>query len=154
MYTRIRRRICDTPPASGNQWSIGAVGCSEWTGVRLKDVLEEVGINDDAVYVAYYGADTHASGDPTKVPISRGMPVEKALEDETLIAWAGDRAVEAMHVSIDFGATWVKADLKDPANRFAWQQWNAEIEFPEMGYYEIWARGLPLSQTHHATTRQ
>ncbi|NNC77725.1 MAG: molybdopterin-dependent oxidoreductase, partial [Woeseiaceae bacterium] len=28
------------PPASGNQWSIGAVGCPEWTGVRLKDVLE------------------------------------------------------------------------------------------------------------------
>jgi len=231
------------PPASGNQWSIGAVGCSEWTGVRLSDVLEEVGINDDAVYVAYYGADTHASGDPSKVPISRGMPVEKALEDETLIAWAmngedipemngyplrlmcagwpgsicgkwlnkivirnqvhdgpkmtgtsyripcktvapgsvvpddemciiesmpvkslitfpqsgithepgsklalrghawaGDRAVEAMHVSIDFGATWVRADLKDPANRFAWQHWNAQIEFPETGYYEIWAR--------------
>ena len=54
------------PPAAGNQWSTGAVGCPEWTGVRLKDVLEHVGINDDAVYVAYYGADMHASGDPTK----------------------------------------------------------------------------------------
>jgi DMSO/TMAO reductase YedYZ molybdopterin-dependent catalytic subunit len=76
------------PPASGNQWSVGAVGCPSWTGVRLKDVLEEVGINEDAVYIAYYGADTHASGDPKKVPISRGAPVEKMLEDETLIAWA------------------------------------------------------------------
>ena len=76
------------PPASGNQWSLGAVGCPEWTGVRLKDVLDFVGIKDDAVYVAYYGADIHASGDPNKAPISRGVPVEKALEDETLIAWA------------------------------------------------------------------
>jgi len=76
------------PPAAGNQWSIGAVGCPEWTGVRLKDVLEHVGIKDDAVYVAYYGADIHASGDPTKVPISRGVPLAKALEKETLIAWA------------------------------------------------------------------
>ena len=76
------------PPASGNQWSIGAVGCPEWTGVRLKDVLEHVGINDDAVYVGYYGADTHLSGDPTKVPISRGVPLAKALEKESLIAWA------------------------------------------------------------------
>ena len=42
------------PPASGNQWSTGAVGCPEWTGVRLRDVLEHVGIKDDAVYVAYY----------------------------------------------------------------------------------------------------
>ncbi len=76
------------PPASGNQWSIGAVGCPSWTGVRLKDVLEHVGVRDDAVYVAYYGADKHASGDSNKVPISRGVPMAKALEDETLIAWA------------------------------------------------------------------
>jgi len=76
------------PPASGNQWSLGAVGCPEWTGVRLKDVLDFVGIKDDAVYVAYYGADIHASGDPNKAPISRGVPVAKALQDETLIAWA------------------------------------------------------------------
>jgi len=76
------------PPASGNQWSVGAVGCPEWTGVRLRDVLEFIGIRDDAVYVAYYGADIHASGDPNKVTISRGVPVAKALEDETLIAWA------------------------------------------------------------------
>jgi DMSO/TMAO reductase YedYZ molybdopterin-dependent catalytic subunit len=76
------------PPASGNQWSVGAVGCPEWTGVRLKDVLDVVGLKGDAVYVAYYGADTHLSGDPGKVPISRGVPVHKALEDETLVAWA------------------------------------------------------------------
>jgi len=81
-------RIEFVPPASGNQWSTGAVGCPEWTGVRLRDVLERVGIRDDAVYVAYYGADGHASGDPTKVPISRGAPVAKALENETLIAWS------------------------------------------------------------------
>ena len=31
-----------TPPARGNQWSTGAIGCPEWTGVRIKDVLEYV----------------------------------------------------------------------------------------------------------------
>ncbi len=76
------------PPASGNQWSTGAVGCPEWTGVRLRDVLKRVGIKDDAVHIAYYGADKHLSGDPNKAPISRGVPVAKALEDETLIAWS------------------------------------------------------------------
>ena len=76
------------PPASGNQWTTGAVGCPEWTGVRLRDVLEHVGYKDDAVYVAYYGADTHLSGDLSKAPISRGAPVDKALQDECLIAWA------------------------------------------------------------------
>ncbi len=76
------------PPARGNQWSTGAVGCPEWTGVRLKDVLRHAGIKDDAVYVAYEGADSHLSGDPSKRPISRGVPVAKALENESMLVWA------------------------------------------------------------------
>ncbi len=55
-------------------------------------------------------------------------------------AWAGDRKVAAMHVSIDFGATWIGADLQDPPNPYSWQRWNAQIAFPAKGYYEIWAR--------------
>jgi DMSO/TMAO reductase YedYZ molybdopterin-dependent catalytic subunit len=76
------------PPATGNQWGYGAVNCGKWTGIRLRDVLEDVGISDDAVYVGYYGTDKHLSGDPKKVVISRGVPMEKAMEDETLIAFA------------------------------------------------------------------
>ncbi|MEB2786004.1 sulfite oxidase [Algoriphagus persicinus] len=76
------------PPASGNQWEEGAVFCSEWTGVRLKDVLADVGIKADAVYVGYYGKDKHLNGDPAKVVISRGAPIAKAMQDETLLAWA------------------------------------------------------------------
>ena len=75
------------PPAKGNQWTVGAVSCATWTGVRLKDVLEDVGIKNDAVYIGYNAADTHLSGDATKEPISRGAPMRKALEDETLIAF-------------------------------------------------------------------
>ncbi|MBC7406762.1 MAG: sulfite oxidase [Arcicella sp.] len=77
-----------TPQTSGNQWEDGAVSCAEWTGVRLRDVLESVGIKEDAVYIGYYGRDTHLSGDVTKSSISRGVPMKKALEDETLLAWA------------------------------------------------------------------
>lgn len=231
------------PPAKGNQWSTGAVGCPKWTGVRLKDVLEDVGIKSNAVYIGYYGKDTHLSGDPDKVVISRGVPMSKALEDESLIAWemngedlplmngyplrlvfggwpastsgkwltkisirnivhdgpkmtgtayrvpckpvapgakvkdedmciiesmpvkslitypksggilknrknlklrgkawAGDLSVSAMEVSIDFGASWQKASISAPANRLAWQSWEAEVRFPEVGYYEVWAR--------------
>lgn len=76
------------PPAKGNQWTTGAIGCPEWTGVRLRDILLHCGISDNAVYVAYEAADTHLSGDPTKRPISRGVPVRKALEKESLIVWA------------------------------------------------------------------
>ena len=76
------------PPARGNQWSTGAVSCAQWTGVRLRDVLQHCGIQNDAVYIGYNSADSHLSGDPKLRPISRGVPINKALEDETLIAWA------------------------------------------------------------------
>lgn len=86
------------PPASGNQWTTGAVGCPVWTGVRLRDVLETCGIAGNAIYVGYYGADTHLSGDPGKSPISRGVPMSKALEDETLLAWAmNGEPIPALH---------------------------------------------------------
>jgi DMSO/TMAO reductase YedYZ molybdopterin-dependent catalytic subunit len=233
------------PPAKGNQWSTGAVGCPEWTGVRLRDVLEDCGVGDNAVYVAYKAADSHLSGDPAKSPISRGVPIAKALQSESMIvwamngealpelhgfplrmlcagwpasvsgkwlthllirdrvhdgekmtgqsyrvpcksvapgsavadedmciiesmpvkslitfpksgidvplgrklalrghAWAGDARVKEVHTSIDFGATWQKAKLKKPANRLAWQHWSNDAEFPEAGYYEVWARAV------------
>jgi DMSO/TMAO reductase YedYZ molybdopterin-dependent catalytic subunit len=76
------------PRVPGNQWTTGAIGCPEWTGVRLRDVLQACGIKPDAVYVAFNSADGHLSGDPDKVVISRGVPLGKALEDESLIAFA------------------------------------------------------------------
>ena len=76
------------PAVTGNQWTTGAVACPEWTGVRLRDVLDSCGVARNAVYVAYESADTHLSGDPTRRPISRGVPVGKALEAESMIAWA------------------------------------------------------------------
>lgn len=75
------------PPAKGNQWTVGAVYCAEWTGVRLRDVLEAAGIKEDAVYIGYHSADEHLSRDPKKEPISRGAPMVKALQDETLLAF-------------------------------------------------------------------
>ena len=67
------------PPASGNQWTTGAISCANWTGVRLGDVLNHCGVDPSAVYVGYYGSDTHLSGDLSKVPISRGVPIHKAM---------------------------------------------------------------------------
>jgi len=76
------------PGASGNQWTFGAVGCPQWSGVRLRDVLQAAGVKDNAVYTAHKSADTHLSGDLEKDPISRGVPIDKAMEEHNLIAWA------------------------------------------------------------------
>lgn len=231
-----------SPATSGNQWTEGAVSSSVWSGVRLRDVLESIGLKPDAVYIGYDGADEHLSGDPTLSAISRGVPLRKALEDETLLAfslngepipllhgfpvrlvvggypasvsgkwiqrilvrnkihdgekmndyrvptypvapgekvssqnpmriiesmpvksiityprsgaildknqtlevrghaWAGELAVVEMAVSVDFGATWLPCTLEKPINKYAWQDWRIEIPFPEIGYYEIWAK--------------
>lgn len=75
------------PPAKGNQWTTGAVHCASWTGVRLRDVLEDAGIKSNAVYIGYYAVDKHLSMDQKKEPISRGCPMYKALQDETLLAF-------------------------------------------------------------------
>ena len=75
------------PPAKGNQWTVGAVHCASWTGVRLRDVLEDAGIKNDAVYIGYHAMDAHLSGDPSKEPISRGCPMAKAMQDETILAF-------------------------------------------------------------------
>ncbi len=86
------------PPASGNQWTIGAVSCAEWTGLRLRDLLDDVGITDQAVYVGYHAADVHLSEDPKKEAISRGIPISKALQEETLLAYAmNGKAIPLVH---------------------------------------------------------
>ena len=231
------------PPAKGNQWTVGAVSCAKWTGVRLRDVLEDVGIKSDAVYIGYHGADLHLSRNPNLEPISRGVPMTKALQNETLLAfamngediplvhgyplrlvaggwpasvsgkwinrisvrnkihdgekmggssyrvpcetvapgekvadenmciiesmpvkslitspksgavieiganfriaghaWAGEFEVQKMEFSIDFGSSWQPCSLKRPVNRLAWQRFEATVNFPKKGYYEVWAR--------------
>lgn len=42
-----------SPPVRGNPWDRGAVGCSEWQGVRLRDLLQRAGLKDSAVYTAH-----------------------------------------------------------------------------------------------------
>lgn len=71
-----------TPKVDGTPWIRGAVGCSEWTGVRLRDVLKAAGLKETAVYTGNYGADQPiGSGEP----FSRGIPIEKAMDEHTLI---------------------------------------------------------------------
>ncbi len=76
------------PPAKGNQWTLGAVACAEWTGVRLADVLKAAGVRDNVIYTAHYGADGHMSGKPGKLSLSRGVPIAKAMNPANLIAFA------------------------------------------------------------------
>ena len=230
------------PPALGNQWSYGAISCSEWTGVRLSDVIKESGIKPSSIYTGHYGADIHLSGDENKDALSRGVPIKKALDENNIIAfamngkkipiihgaplrlvcpgwpgstsqkwltkiklldhvhdgtkmtgksykipknptkpgakvaisdykiiysmpvkslitypetslnhnslklnvrghaWAGDKNVKKVEISIDYGASWKNANLQNPINKYSWQDWQIKINFPSTGYFEIWSK--------------
>ena len=231
-----------TPKVDGTPWIRGAVGCSEWTGVRLRDVLKAASLKETAVYTGNYGEDLPiGSGEA----FSRGIPIEKAMDEHTLIAlkmngadlpaahgfparlivpgwigsamqkwlnriwvrdqvhdsekmsgysyriptyppepgikppknemviaasgrikslitkpqsktvvkigtpinvrghaWAGEKEVDKVYISTDFGVRWQETRLIQPANRYAWYHWDTEITFGNRGYYEIWARAF------------
>ncbi len=240
-----------TPEARGNQWGNGAVGNAEWTGVPLRDVLQAAGLKPSAVYTAHYGADVHLSGDPGRPTISRGVRLDKAMDQHTLIAsrmngqpipnvhggpvrlvvpgwpgstshkwltriwirdrehdgpgmtgtnyrvartpmipggktpdsnmviledmpvrsiitnpahgaelpdgtrridlrgaaWAGEQSIRDVEVSIDFGVTWAKAQVRRGVNKYAWQRWTATVNLPSEGYYEVWSRATDSNGT-------
>ena len=60
-------------------------------------------------------------------------------------SWAGDLDREAVDVSTDFGATWQRAKLDKPKNKYDWQRWTASVKLPSDGYYEVWARATDSS---------
>ena len=86
------------PGTSGNQWTVGGVGCPEWTGVRLSDVLQAAGLKRSAVYTGHYGNDVHLNGEEDKDVISRGAPIAKVMEGDAIIAWAmNGEPLSALH---------------------------------------------------------
>ncbi|UFN49688.1 sulfite oxidase [Roseomonas sp. OT10] len=60
-------------------------------------------------------------------------------------AWAGDEAVRAVAVSVDFGATWQEMAVASPINRYAWQRWAGAVTLPGAGYVEVWTRATDTS---------
>jgi DMSO/TMAO reductase YedYZ molybdopterin-dependent catalytic subunit len=64
----------------GTQWERGAVGTAEWTGVRLRDLIEPAGVTVRACEVMPESLD--------EVRARRPMPLAKALADDTLLALA------------------------------------------------------------------
>lgn len=63
--------------AEGAQWRTGAIGAAEWTGVRLRDLLDNAGVKAGARDVMPEGLD--------ELRVRRPMPIAKALGDDTLL---------------------------------------------------------------------
>ena len=65
-----------TPPSLTAGQTHGLVSCSEWTGVPLRLLLEEAGVDPGAPWILAEGADAAA--------MSRSVPMAKAMDDAML----------------------------------------------------------------------
>ena len=82
-------RTAFQPTPRGTPWpATGGMGCPRWTGVRLKDLLDAAGVKPDAVHVAGQGGDFGAIA--SIAPVIRSIPMHKAMDGDTLVAWAID----------------------------------------------------------------
>jgi sulfite oxidase len=76
-------RSFQRPQVPGVQWGKGAVGTARFSGPRLRDVLQRAGVKTTGKHVMFHGLDEV----PGKVPpFVRSIPIEKALDGDTLIA--------------------------------------------------------------------
>ncbi|MBV9634272.1 MAG: sulfite oxidase [Methylobacteriaceae bacterium] len=154
-------RVFYVPAKEGLQWQTGAVGNASWTGVLLRDVLARAGVKRGAVEVLLVGADKgmvdggKKTASPGPIAFARSLPLDKALSDSVLLAYAmNGEVLTAEHghplravVGGWFGMAWVK--------------WITDIHLlprPFLGYWQArdyfrWDRGsgepslVPLSTT-------
>ena len=125
------------PHVPGVQWRSGAMGNAEWTGVRLKDVLDLARPKAEAAFMQYQGAEKPTMS--TTPPFIRCIPLAKARHADTLLAlrmngrplpadrgqpvrvvtpgWVGDDWVRAL-VDIELRADESTAFYYNPGYRF------------------------------------
>lgn len=71
-------RAAIEPPVPGEPWTGGALSTSQWTGVPLERLLALAGLKESVVEIAFHAADQG---------YARSLPLAKAMERETLVAW-------------------------------------------------------------------
>jgi sulfane dehydrogenase subunit SoxC len=73
------------PPQATTAELNGLLSGSEWTGVRLKTLLDEAGVTGEAKWVIAEGADAAA--------MSRSIPLEKCLDDAIIAMYQNGEAI-------------------------------------------------------------
>jgi len=74
------------PTVGGVQWGAGAIGHAEWTGIPVHHLLDACQLSEDVCEIVFEGADQGTEPDhPEPMPFARSLPVEKALDHDTLL---------------------------------------------------------------------
>jgi sulfite oxidase len=76
-------RAFQNPRVPGVQWRKGAVSTGRFSGPRLRDLLERAGVRATGKHVMFRGLDQVPGRVP---PFIRSIPIEKAMDPDTLVA--------------------------------------------------------------------
>ncbi|HLW78467.1 MAG TPA: molybdopterin-dependent oxidoreductase, partial [Terriglobia bacterium] len=128
-----------SPRVFGGQWSNGAMGNAEWTGVRLRDILAAAGLQAGAVEVTFDGLDapaapsvpdfvkslavTRIAGDPdvlvahkmngAPLPMLNGFPARLVVPGWYSTYWVKNLS-EITVLDHEFGGFWMKTAYRIP----------------------------------------
>jgi DMSO/TMAO reductase YedYZ molybdopterin-dependent catalytic subunit len=73
------------PWVSGGHWANGAMGYALWSGVRLKDVLDQAGVKAGTVQVRLSGLDEPVAADAAY--FGKSLDIDHARDGEVMIAY-------------------------------------------------------------------
>jgi DMSO/TMAO reductase YedYZ molybdopterin-dependent catalytic subunit len=87
------RNLTATMECAGNAVGYGGVSTTTWRGVSLAIVLKRAGISSRIKHIRFVGADRGAEGGPdVALAFARSIPIEKAIDPDTLLAFQMDDA--------------------------------------------------------------
>ena len=77
-----------TLECAGNASGGAGVGTAVWSGLPLGELLQQVGVKPGATTIVFHGADSGEGEDvPPGTHFARAIPLEKAMEPATLLAY-------------------------------------------------------------------
>ncbi|KNC98250.1 uncharacterized protein SPPG_06649 [Spizellomyces punctatus DAOM BR117] len=123
-----RKEMHEVKPVNGLQWEQGAIGTAVWSGVRLRDVLKEMGYapSEEIKHVQFHGAEGYGASIPIDKAVSATGDVILAYEmngeDLPVDHGAPLRVVVPGHVAAR-SVKWVdRISLSDEESESHWQR--------------------------------
>jgi DMSO/TMAO reductase YedYZ molybdopterin-dependent catalytic subunit len=109
LRARVAHEVVSTMECAGNgrallephvvsqPWLLEAIGTARWRGVRVRDLLDEAGVRDDAVEVLFTGLDRGLEGGEEQ-DYARSLRLDDALREDVLLAYeVNDVALPPQH---------------------------------------------------------
>lgn len=83
------RSLTATVECAGNPVGGAGVSTATWSGIGLRELLEQAGLQAGVKCIRLVGADQGSVGESfgLSIPYSRSIPLDKALKPETLLAY-------------------------------------------------------------------